>query len=124
MSDTVQYLDDSLPIKLTNIPTVEETDEFVLGQRCKKISFYSAANEYTYFFSNKYGLSPYDYQFQKHDGYDKYVRIAKAVPLKMIYKTKIFTIESTAEDIRAGRVSTENFVVPNGPFTKLILPTY
>lgn len=116
VADTVGYLDANLnPLEIINLPIIEESNEFILGLKCKTIKIESAFETFIYFFNEKYRIDPSEFQFHRFDGWDVYVRLAHSIPLKIIYENKKLRLISTAIEIQDAVFSEEEFSIPKRP---------
>lgn len=90
----------------------------VLGHECEEVVLTLTNGVEKYYFSSKFAVDPSLYSKHIYGNWYDYLKLAKAVPLKMIVETPEFVITSTAVEVKAMKVAAKEFQLPKGVKTK------
>lgn len=93
---------------------LEDSDEVILGMKCKKLTITSELGTSIYFFNTRYPINPNDFKNHKFNFWNFYTSVAKAIPLKIIFESKDINFTSTAIEIEQKKLPNGVFAVPNG----------
>lgn len=118
-ADTIFWMDalgDTLS-KISNFK-IEESNERILGLKCKKLTIHSRLGTSIYFFSDLYPINPTDFKSHNLNFWNFYTANCKAIPLKIIYENKDIILTSTAISIDQGKLDSELFKIPQGHLEK------
>jgi hypothetical protein len=112
-SDTIACLDAFLEANKIVSSEITNTEEKVLGLKCKKLLMISSnGTTYTYYFNNKYKIdSKY---FTKHNFNHWYLYLIKtgSLPLKTIIENKQFKMTTIATEVNAIKLEDSKFALP------------
>jgi hypothetical protein len=89
----------------------------ILGYKCDEAIFTLKNGSEKYYFSSKLGVDPSLYSKHLYGNWYDYLKIAKAVPLKMIVETPDFVMTSTAIEITPMKLAVTEFQLPKGAKT-------
>jgi hypothetical protein len=89
----------------------------VLGYACDEIVLTLKNGVEKYYFNSKLGIDPSVYSKHLYGNWYDYLKLAKAVPLKMIIETPQFVMTSTAIEVKAMKLSATDFQLPEGAKT-------
>lgn len=119
-ADTIFLIDASLDTlsKIGN-PKVEESDEVILGLKCKRLIIKSQLGTTTYYFNERYLISPSDFKNHRLESWDFYTAMAKSVPLKIVFDGEEIGFTSTAIKVEPEKLSDETFRIAKGYLKKL-----
>jgi len=86
----------------------------ILGYSCDELILTCKSGVQKYYYSSKLPLDPM--LFQKHllGNWYEYIKVAKAIPLKMIIDSPQFIMESTATAVDPAKLEAKFFLLPEG----------
>lgn len=90
----------------------------ILGHKCDEVVLTTTNGVERYYFNSKFAVDPSLYSKHFYGNWYDYLKLAKAVPLKMIVETPGFVITSTAVEMKAMKVAAKEFQLPKGVKTK------
>jgi hypothetical protein len=119
-ADTIFWLDASRDtLSRVSNPKVEDSNEIILGLKCKKITIKSQVGTTTYYFNSTYSIDPADFKNHHVEYWDFYTATTKSVPLKIIFEGTEMGFTSTAVKIEPMKLTDDIFKVPPGYLKKL-----
>jgi len=89
----------------------------ILGYTCDRLVLTCKSGTQQYFFDSKLAVDPKLYQNHKYGNWYEYLKLAKAVPLKIIIDTAQFTLESIAIEVKAMKLDEREFQLPENAKT-------
>jgi hypothetical protein len=98
---------------------VEDSNEIVLGLRCKRITIKSQLGTTTYYFNEMYSINPADFISHRLEYWNFYTAKTKSVPLKIVFENKDVKMISTAVNVERMNLEDSVFKVPPGFLKKL-----
>lgn len=84
----------------------------VLGYKCDEAVFTLKNGSEKYYFNSKLSVDPSLYSKHLYGNWYDYLKLAKAVPLKMVVETPEFVMTSTAIEIKPMKVAETEFQLP------------
>lgn len=97
---------------------IEDSDEVVLGLKCKKLTIKSQLGTSIYFFSDHYLINPADFKNHRLNFWNFYTSKCKSVPLKIIYEGEEITLTSIAIKVDQVKLKADVFKTPFGYLKK------
>jgi hypothetical protein len=86
----------------------------VLGYSCDEVILICKSGVQKYYFNSSLSVDPTLFAQHKYGNWYDYVKMSKAVPLKMVIETAQFVIESTATEVKPLKLTKELFELPKG----------
>ena len=86
----------------------------ILGYTCDELVLTCKSGIQKYYYNSKISLDHTLYQKHKLGNWYDYVKVAKAVPLKMVIDSPQFVLESTATAIDPVKLEAKIFLLPEG----------
>jgi hypothetical protein len=118
-SDTLYWIDGAFvdaPIKGSKL--LEEKVE-VMGLKCSILEVTTTTGKTTYYFSEKYEMSPEFYKDHNFGGWNYFVQKTEALPLKIVTEGAEYNTVSIATSVEAMKLNDTFFLLPKGaPFKK------
>lgn len=90
----------------------------ILGHLCDELILTCKNGVQKYYFSSKFKVDPKWFINHKFGNWYDFVQKSKALPLKTIIETTMFTLESTATEIKPMKLDSALFVLPAGVKTE------
>ena len=118
-SDTIFWMDASRDTlsKVLDFK-MEESDEIILGMKCKKLTVKSQLGISIYFFNDHFSIDPTDFKNHHLNFWDFYTSKCKSVPLKVIYESGEIILTSTAIKVDPINLRSDIFNIPSGYLKK------
>jgi hypothetical protein len=92
----------------------------IAGYKCDELILTCKSGIQKYYFNTSLGMDPALYSHNLYSNWYDYLKLAKAVPLKTYIENEQMIMESTATEVKAMKVSDEQFALPKGAkLTKL-----
>jgi len=86
----------------------------ILGYSCDELVLTCKSGVQKYYYNSKLSLDPRLYQNHVFGNWYEYVKVAKAMPLKIIIDSPQFILESTATAIEPAKLEAKFFLLPEG----------
>jgi hypothetical protein len=97
---------------------IEDSNEIVLGQKCKKLTIKSELGTSIYFFSDRLLINPADFKNHHLNFWNLYTSKCKSIPLKIVYEGEEIILTSTAIKIDQMKLEDDVFKIPSGYLKK------
>jgi hypothetical protein len=118
LSETIYY-NDAAENKDTLLTTkVNKGVATILGYKCDEVILTTTSGIEKYYFNSKFAVDPALYSRHLYQNFYDYLKVAKALPLKMILDTKELTVTSEATKITPTAVDDKEFQLPEGAQTE------
>ena len=86
----------------------------ILGYTCDELVLTCKTGVQKYYYSSKFPVDPKLFQKHAFGNWYEFVKVAKAMPLKMIVDNPQFVLESTATAVEPLKMEAKFFVLPEG----------
>lgn len=90
----------------------------VLGYSCDELVLTCKNGIQKFYFNAKFGIDPKLFENHKIGNWYDFVSRSKALPLKTVLETNMFTLESTATEIKPMQLDAQLFALPAGVKTQ------
>ena len=90
----------------------------ILGYKSDELVLTCKSGTQKYYFNTKLGIDAKLFVNHKYGNWYDYVKQANAVPLKMVIDTEQFSMESTATEIKPGKLDYKVFTLAPGTKTE------
>jgi hypothetical protein len=97
---------------------VEDSNEVILGMKCKKLTVKSQLGTSIYFFNDHYSIDPADFKNHHLNFWNFYTSMCKSIPLKIIYEGEEMIYTSTAVKVDQAKLEPDMFKIPSGYLKK------
>jgi len=97
---------------------IGDSNEVILGLKCKKLTIKSQLGSFIYFFNDRYVINPADFTNHHLNFWDFYTSKCKSVPLKIIYEGVDIVLTSTAVKVDQAELDGDTFKIPSGYLKK------
>ncbi|GAA3941044.1 hypothetical protein GO495_09430 [Chitinophaga oryziterrae] len=92
---------------------IERGKETIMGVICDVLIVYTPKSKTFYYYSNKYGVNPGLFKQHAYGNWYYIISKTKALPLKIVYEDKQFTLTSIAVNISPMKLEAKLFEVPD-----------
>ena len=89
----------------------------ILGYSCDELVLTCKSGVQKYYYNSKFPLDPNLFQKHAYGNWYEYVKLSKAMPLKMVIDSPQFTLVSTASSVEPSKMDAKLFVLPEGTKT-------
>jgi len=86
----------------------------ILGYKCDELIFTCKSDTEKYYFTSKFHINSDLYTKQVYQNWYDYLKIAKAMPLKMVMTSKDINVSMVAVDITPMKIDESMFTLPEG----------
>ena len=118
-SDTVFCINASVEKNKIIESKIEETNEVVLGYKCKILYMKSSNNTtFKYYFSDKLRINPEQFKNHSYSHWYHYLSETKALPLKTIMENGQFKMISEASEVQERKLMDSKFTLPSDVIIK------
>lgn len=114
-NDTLYWQDVRKDLDPTKEVKLLPKREKVMGLDCSIVQVKSQAGTSTYYFNSKYPIDPKLFKDHKLEAWGDVLTLMKALPLKITFETKEFTMISTAIEVKPQKLGDSVFALPDGP---------
>jgi len=84
----------------------------ILGYKCDELVLICTSGIQKYYFNTKLGIDPQLYVNHKYSNWYDYLKLSKAVPLKMYIDNAQMTMESIATEVKPMKLDDKQFQLP------------
>jgi hypothetical protein len=118
-ADTIFWMD-ALKDTLSTVLEIkmEDSNEIILGLKCKKLTVKSQLGTSIYFFSDRYLINPVDFKNHHLNFWNLYTSKCRSVPLKIVYEGQEIILTSTAIKVDQMKLEDDVFKIPSGYLKK------
>jgi hypothetical protein len=119
VSDTVYWVN-ALSDTLSKISysKIDDSNEIILGLKCKKITIESELGSTIYFFNENYPINPNEFSDHNLNFWNFYTLKTKSIPLKVIFENDKVILTSIAVKIEEIELADSVFTIPRGILKK------
>lgn len=89
----------------------------ILGHSCDELVLNCKSGVQKYYYNSKFPLDPNLFEKHVYGNWYEFVKVSKAIPLKMIIDSQQFTLVSTATSVEPSKIDAKLFVLPEGTKT-------
>jgi hypothetical protein len=111
-SDVILWIDGANRSEQIVETTVNREATEILGHKLDEAVFTLKNGSEKYYFSSRLSVDPSLYSRHLYGNWYDYLKVAKAVPLKMIVETPEFVMTSTAIEIKPMKLAETEFQLP------------
>ncbi len=86
----------------------------IMGYTCDELVLTCKTGVQKYYYNTKFPLDPALFQKHVYANWYEFVKVSKAIPLKMIIDSPQYTLESTASSVAPSKLDAKLFVLPEG----------
>lgn len=118
-SETIFYNDGNTNADEVLNVEVKKSAEKILGYSCDEVILTCKSGIQRYFYNSKLNVNPNLFTGHLFGNWYEYIKVANALPLKMIVENPQFTLTSTATEVKEMKLDDKEFSLPeNAPITK------
>ncbi|TDO21277.1 hypothetical protein [Pedobacter duraquae] len=111
-SDSLYWEDYSKNSDVATNFEVQKGKETVMGVLCDALIVYTPTSKTTYYYNNKYGVTPALFNKHAYGNWYYVISKTKTLPLKIISENNQFTLTSTAVSITPMKLADKTFELP------------
>lgn len=118
VSDTIFWTDVSVnDDSIVKVELVNNAAE-IIGYKCDLLILSCKSGLQKYYFNARIAVDPKLFVNHKYGNWYEFLKLSKALPLKMVIETNQFIMESVATEVKAAKVDDKEFQIPPGTITK------